>query len=101
VGTGSGTPEVLELPSAWGYYWATRPQRDINSGELSSRLGVGHMASELTLEKNLLLRDLRLTCLRRPNPQKVVVLVEEGEELCSISATDINYTTREVFVIST
>jgi hypothetical protein len=23
VGTGNGTPEVPELPSAWGYSWAT------------------------------------------------------------------------------
>jgi hypothetical protein len=33
VGTGIGGPEVPELPSAWGYNWATRPQGDVNSGE--------------------------------------------------------------------
>jgi hypothetical protein len=33
VGTGSGAPEVPELPSAWGYSWATRRQGDINSGD--------------------------------------------------------------------
>jgi uncharacterized protein (DUF2235 family) len=43
VGTGSGTPEVPELPSAW-------PQGDINSGDWLSRLGVGRKASSLTLE---------------------------------------------------
>jgi hypothetical protein len=25
AGTGNGTPEVPELPSAWGYNWATQP----------------------------------------------------------------------------
>jgi hypothetical protein len=50
VGTGSGAPEIPELPSAWGYTWATWPQGDINSGDWPSRLGVGHKASNLTLE---------------------------------------------------
>jgi hypothetical protein len=50
VGTGSDAPKVLELPCAWGYSWATRPQGDINSGDWSSRLGVGRKASDLTLE---------------------------------------------------
>jgi hypothetical protein len=50
VGTGSVAPEVPELPSAWGYSWATRPNGDINSGDWSSRLGVGRKASDLTLE---------------------------------------------------
>jgi hypothetical protein len=50
MGMGSGAPEVPELPSAWGYNWANRPQGDINSGEWSSRLGVGRKASDLTLE---------------------------------------------------
>jgi len=50
VGTGSGAPEVPELPSARGYNWATRPQGDINSGDWPSRLGVGRKASDLTLE---------------------------------------------------
>jgi len=49
---GSGTPEVPELPSAWGYNWATQPQRDIISGDWPSRLGVGRKASDLTVEKN-------------------------------------------------
>jgi hypothetical protein len=40
VSTGSGAPEVSELPSAWGYSWATQPHGDINSGDWSSRLGV-------------------------------------------------------------
>jgi hypothetical protein len=39
VGTGSGAPEVPELPSAWVYNWATRPQGGINSGDCPSRLG--------------------------------------------------------------
>jgi hypothetical protein len=47
VGTGSG---ARELPSAWGYSWATRSQGDINSGDWSSRFGVGRKASDLTLE---------------------------------------------------
>jgi hypothetical protein len=51
VGTGSVTPEVPELPSAWGYNWATWPQGDTDSGEWPSRLGVGRKASDLTLEK--------------------------------------------------
>jgi hypothetical protein len=50
VGTGSGTPEVPELPSAWRYYWANRPQRDIKFGDWPSRLGVGRKANDLTLE---------------------------------------------------
>jgi hypothetical protein len=51
VGMGSGSPEVPELTSAWGYNWATHPQGDINSGDWPSRLGVGSKASNLTLEK--------------------------------------------------
>jgi hypothetical protein len=50
VGSGNGAPEVPELPSAWGYNWATRPQGDINSVVCTSRLGVGRKASDLTLE---------------------------------------------------
>jgi hypothetical protein len=45
VGTGSGAPEVPELPSARGYSRATQPQGDINSGDWSSRLGVGRRAN--------------------------------------------------------
>jgi hypothetical protein len=50
MGTGSGTPEVPELPSSWDYNWTTRPQGDVNSGDWPSRLGVGRTASDLTLE---------------------------------------------------
>jgi hypothetical protein len=50
VGTGSGAPEVPELPSAWEYNWATRPQRDINSWDWPSWLGVGRKTSDPTLE---------------------------------------------------
>jgi hypothetical protein len=51
VGMGSGTPEVPELPSVWGYSWATWPQGGyINSGDWPSRLGVGYKASNLTLQ---------------------------------------------------
>jgi hypothetical protein len=50
VGTVSGDPEVHELPTACGYSWATRPQGDLNSGDWSSKLGVGRKASYLTLE---------------------------------------------------
>jgi hypothetical protein len=31
VGTGNGTPEVPELPSAWGYSWATLSPGVINT----------------------------------------------------------------------
>jgi hypothetical protein len=31
VGTGNGTPEVPELPSAWGYIWATLSPGVINT----------------------------------------------------------------------
>jgi hypothetical protein len=44
---GSGAPEVPELPSVWGYNWATRPQGDINPGDWRSRLRVGRKASDL------------------------------------------------------
>jgi hypothetical protein len=50
VGRVSGALEVPELPTACGYRWATRPQGDINSGDWSSKLGVGRKASDLTLE---------------------------------------------------
>jgi hypothetical protein len=50
VGMGRGTHEVPDLPSACGYSWATWPQGDINSEDWSSRLGVWHKASDLTLE---------------------------------------------------
>jgi hypothetical protein len=45
VGTGSGASEVPEPPSARGYSRDTRPQGDINSGDWSSRLGVGRRAN--------------------------------------------------------
>jgi hypothetical protein len=48
VGTGSGTPEVPELPSAWGYSWATLSPRVINTETWSSRLGVGRGANNPT-----------------------------------------------------
>jgi hypothetical protein len=57
VGTGSGAPEVPELPSARGYSRATRPQGDINSGDWSSRLGVGRRANIPASLKNLLFRN--------------------------------------------
>jgi hypothetical protein len=50
VSTGSGDPEVPELPSAWGYNWATRPQGDMNSGDWPSRLGVWPKASDFVLQ---------------------------------------------------
>jgi hypothetical protein len=50
VGTGSSPPEVPELPSAWEYNRATRPQGDLNSGDWPSRLGVGCKTSDITLE---------------------------------------------------
>jgi hypothetical protein len=50
VDTGSGALEVPELPSAWGHNWVTQAQGDINPGHWPSRLGVGHKASDLTLE---------------------------------------------------
>jgi hypothetical protein len=31
VGTGNGTPEVPELPNAWGYSWATLSPGVINT----------------------------------------------------------------------
>jgi hypothetical protein len=31
MGTGNGTPEVLELPSAWGQSWATLSPGVINT----------------------------------------------------------------------
>jgi hypothetical protein len=63
VGTGSGAPEVPELPSARGYNWATRPQGDINSGDWPSRMGVGSKASDLTLENLIAMKSqTRVTC---------------------------------------
>jgi hypothetical protein len=49
VSTGSGTPEVPKLPSAWGYNWATLPPGDINTGVHPSRLRVGRGADNPTL----------------------------------------------------
>jgi hypothetical protein len=48
VGTGSGTPEVPELPCAWGYSWATLSPGVINTETWSSRLGVGRGANNPT-----------------------------------------------------
>jgi hypothetical protein len=45
VGTGSGTPEVPELPSARKYSWATLSLGIINTETWSSRLGVGRGAN--------------------------------------------------------
>jgi hypothetical protein len=48
VGTGSGIPEVPELPSARGYSWATLSPGVINTETWSSRLGVGRGANNPT-----------------------------------------------------
>jgi hypothetical protein len=48
VDTGSGTPEVPELPSARGYSWATLSPGVINTKTWSSRLGVGRGANNPT-----------------------------------------------------
>jgi hypothetical protein len=48
VGTGSGTPEVPELPSARGYSWATLSPGVINIETWSYRLGVGRGANNPT-----------------------------------------------------
>jgi hypothetical protein len=48
VGTGSGTPEVPELPSARGYSWTTLSRGVINTETWSSRLGVGRGANNPT-----------------------------------------------------
>jgi hypothetical protein len=76
VGTGCGTPEVSELPSAW----ATRPQAGINSGEWPSRLEVGHKASDLTLENLIGTKSQKWIVWESQNPQRVAVLMEEEEE---------------------
>jgi hypothetical protein len=52
VGTGSGTPEVPDLPSARGKSWATLSPGVINTETWSSRLGVGRGANNLTPYKN-------------------------------------------------
>jgi hypothetical protein len=38
-------------PDVWGYNWATLSLGDINTGTWSSRLGVGHKADDLSLQK--------------------------------------------------
>jgi hypothetical protein len=38
VGTGNGTPEVPELPSAWGYRWAALSPGVVNTERASSKL---------------------------------------------------------------
>jgi hypothetical protein len=48
VGTGSGTPEVPELPSAREYSWATLSPGVINTETWFSRLGVGRGANNPT-----------------------------------------------------
>jgi hypothetical protein len=61
VGTGSGAPEVPELPSARGYSRATRPQGDINSGDWSSRLGFGRRAHiHASLKKSIVQKPKEL-----------------------------------------
>jgi hypothetical protein len=59
--TGCGGPEVPELPSACGYSQATRPKEDINSGDWSSRLGVGRRAN---------------------NPAPLKFIVQKPKEIC-------------------
>jgi hypothetical protein len=54
-----------------GYNWATHPQGHINSGDWPSRLGVGRKASDLSLEKPLVMKfQTTVTCLRKPKPTK-------------------------------
>jgi hypothetical protein len=48
VGTGSGIPEVPELPSARGYSWVTLSLGVINTETWSSSLGVGRGADNST-----------------------------------------------------
>jgi hypothetical protein len=68
VGTGSGAPEVPEPPSARGYSRATRPQGEINSWDLSSRLGVGRRANTpASLKKSIVQKpkEVYRTALRK------------------------------------
>jgi hypothetical protein len=54
-------------------------------------LGVGRKASDLTLEKHIATKFQRrihgMTCLRKPKPHIIVVLMEEEEELNDMFAS--------------
>jgi hypothetical protein len=62
VGTGSGAPEVPELPSARWYSRATRPHGDINSGDWYSRLGVGRRANIPSSLKKYIVQKPKEVC---------------------------------------
>jgi hypothetical protein len=57
VGMGIVAPEVPEVLSARGYSQATRPHGDINSGDWSTRLGVGRRDNNRAPLKYLLFRN--------------------------------------------
>jgi hypothetical protein len=53
VGKGNSVPEITELPSVWGYSWATLSHGGgVNTETWSSILGVGREA-DLTLYKEI------------------------------------------------
>jgi hypothetical protein len=58
VGTGSGTPEVPELPSARGYSWATMSPGVINTETWSSKFVSLVWGKQPHTIKKLLLRNL-------------------------------------------
>jgi hypothetical protein len=64
VGTGSGTPEVPEIPNARRYSWATLSPGVINAETWFSRLGVGRGANNPTPYKTAVTEPQE----RRPRP---------------------------------
>jgi hypothetical protein len=83
VGTGSGAPEIPELPSSRVCRRVTRPQGDINSGDWPSRLGVGGKARDLTLENTSCYEISNKSDLseKAKTHKGLIVLMEEEEVL--------------------
>jgi hypothetical protein len=71
VGTGSGAPEVPELPSAQGYNWATWPTGIQILGTGPPGWGLGVRPATLPWKTPLAMKSqTRVTLLRKPKFRK-------------------------------
>jgi hypothetical protein len=78
-GTGSGTPGVPELPSAWRYNWTTRHQGNINLGTSPPGWGLGVRPATLPWKTLATKCQTRNNLSYKAKTHRVERLLEEAE----------------------